>query len=96
MTDAGIEVPKEVSIVGFDDIPEAPHFSPPLTTVHQDFDQLGGDLMAAVLAVLDEQRLDVPARVPTLVERQSVTGAIATRRQQVEEPAVVDAVRSRR
>ncbi len=52
--------------------------------------------MAAVLAVLDEQRLDVPARVPTLVERQSVTGAIATRRQQVEEPAVVDAVRSRR
>ena len=96
LTDAGIEVPKEVSIVGFDDIPEAPHFSPPLTTVHQDFDQLGGDLMAAVLAVLDEQRLDLPARVPTLVERQSVARATVTPRQQVEEAAVVEAVRSRR
>ena len=96
LTDAGIEVPAEVSIVGFDDIPEAPHFSPPLTTVHQDFDQLGGDLMTAVLAVLDEQRLDLPARVPTLVERQSVARATVTPRQQVEGAAVVEAVRSRR
>ncbi len=75
LADAGIDVPSAVSIVGFDDVPEAPHFSPPLTTVHQDFDQLGDDLMTAVLAVLDERQLDLPARVPTLVARQSATRA---------------------
>jgi DNA-binding LacI/PurR family transcriptional regulator len=30
-----------VSIVGFDNIPEAAFFAPALTTVHQDFDELG-------------------------------------------------------
>ncbi len=84
LTDAGLEVPGDVSIVGFDDIPEAAHFSPPLTTVHQDFDQLGGDLMTTVLAVLDEQQLDLPARVPTLVERASTAYAPADRQRPVD------------
>ncbi|WP_082492190.1 LacI family DNA-binding transcriptional regulator [Leifsonia sp. Root4] len=39
--DAGLDVPRDVSIVGFDDIPEAAHFAPPLTTVRQDFAELG-------------------------------------------------------
>ena len=34
-------VPGEVSVVGFDDIPEAPYFTPPLTTVRQDFIEVG-------------------------------------------------------
>ncbi len=34
-------VPQDVSVVGFDDIAEASYFSPPLTTVRQDFDLLG-------------------------------------------------------
>ncbi len=37
----GICVPDDLSIVGFDDIPEAKHFIPPLTTVRQDFHKLG-------------------------------------------------------
>ena len=37
----GRTVPEDVSIVGFDDIPEAPYFSPPLTTVRQDFIEMG-------------------------------------------------------
>ena len=35
------QVPGDVSIVGFDDIPEAAFFTPPLTTVRQDFDEVG-------------------------------------------------------
>ena len=31
----------DVSLVGFDDIPEAPYFTPPLTTVRQDFMEVG-------------------------------------------------------
>jgi DNA-binding LacI/PurR family transcriptional regulator len=37
----GRRVPGEVSVVGFDDIPEAGFLTPPLTTVRQDFGELG-------------------------------------------------------
>jgi DNA-binding LacI/PurR family transcriptional regulator len=41
MSEAGRAVPDDVSVVGFDDIPEAEFFRPPLTTVRQDFPELG-------------------------------------------------------
>ena len=50
--DRGIGVPSDVAVVGFDDIPEAAHFIPPLTTVRQDFGALGERVLAAVDAVL--------------------------------------------
>ncbi|MEV1132322.1 LacI family DNA-binding transcriptional regulator [Agromyces sp. NPDC049794] len=72
LTEAGLSVPGDVSVVGFDDIPEAEYFAPPLTTVRQDFDALGRDAMAGVLAVLgDDERLMPPPRVPDLVVRTS-------------------------
>lgn len=37
----GIAVPGDVSVVGFDDVPEASSYTPPLTTVHQDFTEVG-------------------------------------------------------
>jgi len=37
----GRDVPADVSVVGFDDIPEAAHVTPSLTTVRQDFDLVG-------------------------------------------------------
>jgi DNA-binding LacI/PurR family transcriptional regulator len=46
----GVRVPEDVSLVGFDDQPEAAYFMPPLTTVRQDFEELGKrcmDLMRA-------------------------------------------------
>jgi DNA-binding LacI/PurR family transcriptional regulator len=49
---AGVAVPGEVSVVGFDDIPEAAHFTPPLTTMRQDFTDLGQRMMDVVLAAL--------------------------------------------
>jgi DNA-binding LacI/PurR family transcriptional regulator len=45
----GRHVPREVSVVGFDDIPEASFFTPPLTTVHQDFRTVGRRSVALVL-----------------------------------------------
>ncbi|HSZ39852.1 MAG TPA: LacI family DNA-binding transcriptional regulator [Trebonia sp.] len=37
----GRRVPEDVSVVGFDDVPEAAYYHPPLTTVRQDFGALG-------------------------------------------------------
>jgi DNA-binding LacI/PurR family transcriptional regulator len=39
--EAGLAVPDDVSVVGFDDIPEAAYFTPPLTTVRRNLIQLG-------------------------------------------------------
>jgi DNA-binding LacI/PurR family transcriptional regulator len=47
--DAGLNVPGDVSVVGFDDIPESAHFWPPLTTVRQDFQELGRRCIALLL-----------------------------------------------
>ncbi|MGC3994250.1 MAG: LacI family DNA-binding transcriptional regulator [Propionicimonas sp.] len=72
LTEAGRPVPGRVSVVGFDDIPEAAHFTPPLTTMHQDFAQLGRDAMEVMLAVLTDEEAPNPLlRVPQLVLRAS-------------------------
>jgi DNA-binding LacI/PurR family transcriptional regulator len=74
-TESGLRVPEDVSIIGFDDIPGAEHFTPPLTTVRQDFAALGRDIMATLIEILrDEQPVITPHTSATLVVRGS-TGA---------------------
>ncbi len=51
--EAGQAVPQDVSVVGFDDIAEAEYFTPSLTTVHQDFEEVGRRAVGLVLAQLD-------------------------------------------
>ena len=43
LAEQGIRVPEDVEVIGFDDIPQAAHFAPPLTTMRQDFRRLGTD-----------------------------------------------------
>ncbi len=51
--DRGRSVPGDVSVVGFDDIPDASSFIPPLTTVHQDFAEVGRRCVQGVLRQID-------------------------------------------
>jgi DNA-binding LacI/PurR family transcriptional regulator len=69
----GRRVPEDVSVVGFDDIPEAGHFVPPLTTVHQDFAEVGRRCVAGVLRQIQQDGdQHGTTLVPThLVERAS-------------------------
>lgn len=70
--DAGADVPRDVSIVGFDDIPEAAHFWPPLTTVRQDFAELGRRCVAQLLGTMGDSADAYTARIqPQLLVRSS-------------------------
>ena len=51
----GRSVPGDVSVVGFDDLPEAPFFIPPLTTVRQDFAQVGRRALHMLIAQMQGQ-----------------------------------------
>ena len=72
----GLEAPDDVSVVGFDDLPEAPYFTPPLTTVRQDFAELGRRGVQLVLARLDGEDCGAEPVPPELVVRGS-TGPAA-------------------
>jgi DNA-binding LacI/PurR family transcriptional regulator len=49
LTESDRRVPQDVSIVGFDDIPEAAFMSPPLTTVRQEFAAVGRQAIATLV-----------------------------------------------
>jgi DNA-binding LacI/PurR family transcriptional regulator len=72
MNERGIRVPDQVSIVGFDDIPEAAYFTPPLTTLRQDFSALGELTVRRLMSALDGQVAPPDSRIPAeLVVRDS-------------------------
>jgi DNA-binding LacI/PurR family transcriptional regulator len=79
--EAGREIPGEVSVVGFDDVPEAPYFTPPLTTVKQDFIEVGSrSLRLLVRTIEGGGRVGTGSLVePELVVRASTSVAAGNR-----------------
>ncbi|WP_028116648.1 substrate-binding domain-containing protein [Ferrimonas senticii] len=72
--DYGLRIPQDLSLMGYDDIPGAQYFNPPLTTIAQPMQALAEQAIAMLLARMakpdcDGQRLLLP---PSLVERDSV------------------------
>jgi DNA-binding LacI/PurR family transcriptional regulator len=76
LREAGRNVPRDLSVVGFDDMPEAAYFTPPLTTIRQDFTELGRRCLQILLSRIEGEQ--VPQRVvvePMLVVRESTARA---------------------
>ena len=69
--EAGRKVPDDVSVVGFDDVPEAGFYIPPLTTVRQDFGELGRMSVEHLLAAIEGRDVQRATIAPQLVERAS-------------------------
>ena len=71
---AGLRVPDDMSLIGYDDIEESSISDPPLTTMGGIMDQLIPRLVAVLLDQI-EHPVDVPTReqiLPELIERESV------------------------
>jgi DNA-binding LacI/PurR family transcriptional regulator len=75
---SGIEIPDDLGVVGFDDIPESEFFWPPLTTIQQDQFNLGEVAIEEIIKIIesgyDEHDPVRPKSIllaPTLVVRQS-------------------------
>lgn len=65
LREAGVRVPQEVSVIGYDNIPVAEHFFPPLTTVDHQTDRL---MDLAVRGLLDR----IGTKAPTPHDRKSL------------------------
>ncbi len=74
LNEASYEIPRHVSVVGFDDIPEAQYFTPPLTTVRQDFREIGSRSLRLLLDMMTsggEGPSSPPMVAPELILRSS-------------------------
>jgi DNA-binding LacI/PurR family transcriptional regulator len=71
LSEAGRRVPEDISVVGFDDIPEAAYLRPPLTTVRQDFAELGRRCVRQLLGLVEGS----PTAVATTIEPELVVRA---------------------
>ncbi|HEY2792118.1 MAG TPA: substrate-binding domain-containing protein, partial [Micromonosporaceae bacterium] len=69
----GRRVPEDVCVVGFDDIPEAAYVIPPLTTVRQDFGDVGRTCVDLLIEQIDTGTRSSQRRVirPQLMVRRS-------------------------
>lgn len=63
-SELGRQVPQQLAIVGFDDIPEASYFQPPLSTIHQPLRELGVNAVKMLIQLIDEENGE--AHSPTL------------------------------
>jgi LacI family transcriptional regulator len=71
--DDGLGIPDDLSIIGFDDVPQAALVHPPLTTIRQPLEEMGRVATQLLLKLISDPQADVqPVTLPTsLVVRQS-------------------------
>jgi LacI family transcriptional regulator len=75
----GINIPEQLAVIGFDNIPESAYFYPSLTTISQDLQLLGGQAVQNVVEMIQARQENRPILTqssfiqPTLVVRESST-----------------------
>jgi LacI family transcriptional regulator len=68
----GLSVPADLSVIGFDSVPESALASPPLTTIKQPLQQMGAEALRLLVDLLAGVERDIHVRLPTeLIVRAS-------------------------
>ncbi len=75
--DWGLRIPEDMSIVGFDNIPQAEHVSPQLTTIEQPLAEMGREATCRLLALINDPdlpltRLELPTQLVVRASTQAV------------------------
>ena len=85
LRDLRLDIPGDVSVVGFDDIDLAPHVDPPLTTVHQPIRRKGEEAVRLLLTVVERRDLANPEhrRLETRLIVRASTGPVPSHRKEV-------------
>jgi LacI family transcriptional regulator len=75
INELGFSIPDRISLVGFDDAPASAFLSPGLTSIRQDFDQVGHVALGLLMKMIrgERPRARKILVAPELIERQSTT-----------------------
>jgi len=77
ISEVGLRVPEDIALIGFDDAPGAAWYSPPLSSVRQNFKAIGEHAIGLVAGLVDgNERTDIYV-APELVARVSTLGRAA-------------------
>ena len=71
LAEAGLSIPGDMSVVGYDNIPLSAYLQPPLTTYDQDGDEIGRSAGRLILNAIERPR--------GVSERVTVTGRMVAR-----------------
>ncbi|RYG00216.1 MAG: hypothetical protein EON94_09895 [Caulobacteraceae bacterium] len=80
LREAGVAMPDDMSLIGFDDMPLGALLTPPLTAIRQPVDQLGRQGFQTLLQLLTGETPPLVARLPVELIRRHSVGAPRTRK----------------
>jgi len=76
LSEAGLSVPRDISLVGFDDLPESEFLTPGLTTAKQDFLAVGDQALGILLALINNSKVRMNVAIkPEILIRTSTAKA---------------------
>jgi LacI family transcriptional regulator len=84
LNEAGRQVPRDCSVIGFDDVPISAYANPPLTTIHQDMEQQGSvgvEILLEALRLSENRNMIVPVH-RRITPRLLIRGSTAQPRDQ--------------
>jgi LacI family purine nucleotide synthesis repressor len=74
LMDAGIKVPDQVSVIGFDDVIQSSYYTPPLTTIHSPVTELGSLSAVELFRLMEQEEAtqgEITRLTPSLIVRNS-------------------------